>query len=148
MSGRRNNIVGAVGAVEAKGGALGAGVRSDTGTTETSAVDLTRYRAALAAADDPELVLGPVTDAFSDLHELVCAGDQLAASGAAIAVQDLCLQACVGPAASAEAADDKVQVLTIILRWAWPRAPATAAVLEAARAQELQRWGGEVRGRA
>ena len=146
MSGRDND---GVGPVEVGGGTPGSDAHPpDIGATEPSAVDLARYAAALAAADDPELVFDFLTDAFVDLYELVCAGDRLAASGAAITVQNLCLQACVVPAASVEAADDKVRVLAIVLKWVWPRAPATAAVLEAARAQELQRWGGEVRGRA
>ncbi len=107
-----------------------------------------RYIAAAAAADDPESVLGPATEVFGDLYELVRAGDRLAARGAAIVVQDLCLQACIAPAASAEAADDRIRFLAIMRHWAWTRAPAIAAVLEAARAQEFQRWGGEVSGEA
>ena len=107
-----------------------------------------RYASAAAAADDPESVLDAITGRFRDLTKLVRAGDRRAAKGAVIAVLDLCLQACVVASASAEAADDKVRVLTIIVGWAWPRAPATAAVLEAARAQEVQTWGGEVNGTA
>ena len=135
--------------VEIGGGTPGTDVRPlDPGATEPLAVDLGRYTAARVAADDPELVLGPLTDAFGDLYYLVRAGDRLAASGAAITVQDLCLQACVVPAASAEAADDKIRVLAIILGWAWSRVPALAAVLEAAIAQERERWGGDASGRA
>lgn len=146
MSGRHSD---GSGSVEIGDGTLGSDARPpDIGATEPSDVDLARYRAALAAADDPELVFGPLTDAFQDLYVLVCAGDRLAASGAATTVQDLCLQACVVPAFSAEMADDKVRVLAIVLRWAWPRVPALAAVLETARAQELERWGGDVSGRA
>ena len=90
----------------------------------------------------------PLTDAFGDLYCLVRVGDRLAACGAAIKVQNLSLQACVTPAASAEAADDKIRALAIVLGWAWSRVPALAAVLKAAMAQEGERWGGDVSGRA
>lgn len=105
-----------------------------------SAADLARYAAVAAAADDPERVLGPATDAFRDLHDLVHAGDRVAAAGAAIMVQDLCLQTGVTLAGSATAAENKVRFLAILQGWAWPRAPAVGAVLEASRAQELRRW--------
>ena len=135
--------------VEIGGVTLGTDTRQlDPGATEPSAVDLARYTAARVAADDPELVLGPLTDAFGDLYCLVRVGDRLAACGAAIKVQNLSLQACVTPAASAEAADDKIRALAIVLGWAWSRVPALAAVLKAAMAQEGERWGGDVSGRA
>ena len=106
-----------------------------------SAADLARYAAAAAAVADPERVLGPASVAFRTLYEAVRAGDGSAARAASLAVQDHCLQLCAAPATSARAADDKVRFLTIIIGWAWPRAPAVAAVLEASCAQELARWG-------
>ena len=146
MSGRDND---GVGPIEVGGGTPGSDAHPpDISATGPSAVDLARYAAALAAADDLELVFDPLTDAFGDLYELVCAGDRLAASGAALTIQNLCLQACVVPAASAEAADDKIRVLAIAIRWAWSRVPALAAVLEATIAQDRERWGGDVSGRA
>ena len=48
--------------VEIGGVTLGTDTRQlDPGATEPSAVDLARYTAARVAADDPELVLGPLT---------------------------------------------------------------------------------------
>lgn len=108
--------------------------------------DLAHYAASAAAADDPEQILGPATDIFGDLHRLIQAGDRLAADGASLAVQDLCLQLCASEAASARASDDKCRFLAIVIRWAWPRTPAVGAVLEESRAREMRRWGQAVEG--
>ncbi len=102
--------------------------------------DISRFAAATAAAGDPERVMGAAGAAFVDLHALVRRGDTVAAAGAAITVQDLCLQLCAAPAGSAMASDDKQRFLAIIIRWAWARDPAVAAVLEENRQQELRRW--------
>lgn len=110
--------------------------------------DRARYAAALAAADDPELVFGPVLRTFRHLRAAVCSGDHAAAAIAARELELRCLQLCVCPAASAVAADDRRRVGDIIAGWAWPRRPALAAVLEASRAVEMRRWGGEVAGEA
>ena len=103
--------------------------------------DISRFAAATAAAGDPERVMEAAGAAFVDLHALVRRGDTMAAAGAAITIQDLCLRLCVAPAGSARASDDKRRFLAIIIRWAWARVPAVAAVLEENRQQELRRWG-------
>ncbi len=102
---------------------------------------ISRFAAATAAAGDPERVMEAAGAAFVDLHALVRRGDTMAAAGAAITIQDLCLRLCVAPAGSARASDDKRRFLAIIIRWAWARDPAVAAVLEEKRQQELRRWG-------
>lgn len=111
------------------------------GAGSLASADLARYAAAAAAAEDPELLLGPATDAFADIRSLLLAGDWRGADGAALAVQDLCLQLCASMAASARASDDKCKFLAIMVGWAWPRVPAVGAVLDASRAQELALWG-------
>ena len=108
---------------------------------EITDADLARFTAAAAAADDPERVMRAAGTAFADLHNLVCRGERVAAAGAAITVQDLCLQLCAAPAGSARASDDRRRFLAIIVRWAWARVPAVAGVLEANRQQEFERWG-------
>ncbi len=112
-----------------------------TGDAGLSALDLARYHAAAAAADDPETLMGATEAAFEDLFALTSAGDLSSAAGAAIVVQDRCLAICASQSTSARAGDDKARFLGIIARWAFPRSPAVAAVLEAARQDEIRRWG-------
>ena len=103
--------------------------------------DLARYAAA-AAADDLEAVMKAAAEEFRDMTVLVVLhGDHVAAAGAAIAVQDAALQLCVSPAPSEKAADDRYRFLSILLEWAWPRAPAVAATLEACRRRDRALWG-------
>lgn len=110
--------------------------------------DLVRYAAALAAADDPEAVMKAGEEAFRDMTRLaILHGDRAAAAGAAIAVQDAALRLCVGPAASEKAADDRYRYLSILLDWAWPRAPTVAATLEACCRADRALWGDDI-GRA
>ena len=104
--------------------------------------DLARYAAAAAAADDPEPLMEVAEAAFRDMTVLtILHGDRVAAAGAAIVVQDAALQLCVSPAASEKAADDRYRFLSILLEWAWPRAPAVAATLEACRRRDRALWG-------
>lgn len=116
------------------------------GAGSIASADLARYAAAAAAAEDPELSLGPATDAFADIRSLLLAGDRRGADGAALVVQDLCLQLCITMAAFARASDDKRRFLAIMVGWAWPRVPAVGAVLDASHAQELARWGPSTEG--
>lgn len=102
--------------------------------------DLARYGDAAARADDPERVMSEAQDAFYDLLTLTEAGDRLAAAGAAVLVQDRCIELCAAPSTTARAGDDKRRFLEIMARWAFPRSPAVAAVLEAAREDEARRW--------
>ena len=87
-------------------------------------------------------------EAFRDMTVLVVLhGDHVAAAGAAIVVQDLALQICVSPAVSEKAADDRHRFLSILLDWAWPRAPAVAAAIEASCRSDRTLWGADI-GRA
>ena len=109
--------------------------------------DLARYAAAAVRADDPETLMKAAEEAFRDMTVLVILlGDRVAAAGAAIVVQDAALQLCVSPAASEKAADDRHRLLSILLDWAWPRAPAVAAALEACRRRDRTLWGDDIGG--
>ena len=108
--------------------------------------DLVRYAAAAAAADDHEQTFGPAAAAFCDIRPLLLAGDRRAADGASIAAQDLCLQLCASMADSVRASSHKCSFLETMIGWAWPRAPAVGAVLDASRAGELARWGPPAQG--
>lgn len=122
--------------------------RPASGPVGPTSADLARYAAAALAADAPNALMDVATDHFAAMTKLVRAGDRSAAAGAAVAVSDACITLCVAPAGSARASDERSRFLGIMAGWAWRRAPALAAVLEAARQVERARWGGDVGGRA
>lgn len=108
--------------------------------------DTTRYAAALAAAADPNGVMDGATERFRDMARSAAAGDRPAVLAAADGVAESCLRLCAAPAASPGAAENKVRFLDIMAGWAWPRRPALAAILDAAREAERRAWGGDVAG--
>ena len=114
----------------------------------SASADMARYAAAVAAAADPNGVMDAVTEQFRDLARLTAAGDRLAVLGATNRVSEGCLRLCAVPAASSAAAEDKARFLAIMAGWAWPRRPALAAIIDAAREAERQSWGGDVTGTA
>lgn len=110
--------------------------------------DMARYVAAIAAAADPNGTMDGATAQFRDLARLTATGDRLAVLGATNRVSEDCLRLCAVPAASPAAAENKVRFLAIMAGWAWPRRPALAAIVDAAREAERQAWGGDATGAA
>ena len=124
----------------------GAEPKADRGAPAPPPADIARYEAAAAAAADPNALMDTVTDRFRDMALLAAAGDRLAVLSAGNRVAESCLRLCAVPATSSVAADNKVRFLTIMSGWAWPRRPALAAIMDAARDAERQVWGGDVSG--
>lgn len=114
----------------------------------SSPADMARYDAAVATAADPNSVMDVATERFRDMARLAARGDRPAVLGAANGVAEGCLRLCAVPAASSAAAENKVRFLAIMAGWAWPRLPALAAIIDAAREAERQAWGGDVGGAA
>ena len=109
--------------------------------------DLARYTAAAEAAADPETLMKAAEEAFRHLVRLtVLQGDRTAAAGAAIVVQGAAIRLCVSPAASEKAASERHRFLSILLDWAWLRAPAVATVFEACCRADRALWGDDVGG--
>ena len=104
------------------------------------ACDSRRFAAHAAAAADPEIIMGAVRTAFTDLHHLTRQGDRAGAAGAAAAITNQALLLCAIAATSAVQADDKVRFLTIVARWSLSRYPKLTAVLQASVQQEQRRW--------
>lgn len=117
-------------------------------TAVPAPADVARYAAAVAAAADPDGTMDRATERFRDMAHLTDVGDRLTALGAANGVAEDCLRLCAVPAATASAAENKIRFLAIMSGWAWPRRPALAAIIDAAREAERRAWGGDLTGAA
>lgn len=108
---------------------------------EPTLAEVERYSTALAAAAEPAAVMDAATLKFQAMEALARAGDHENVAKAARLIVHDCLRVCVVPADSERGAGDNVRFLSVMVRWAWLRNPALAALMAAAIEAERLAWG-------